>query len=77
MQPKKCQKRSAVGEVSIKKIALGFGQHARYAVIPFAPVGGATLGREMVLSGASEKSLMSLYQTHYQEWKLSTRKFIL
>jgi len=26
-------------------LTLGIGQHARFAVIPFAPVGGATLGR--------------------------------
>ena len=28
-----------------------------FGVIPFAPVGGATLGREMALSGASGKPL--------------------
>ena len=36
---------------------LGIGQHAPFGVIPFAPVGGATLGGEVGLSGASEKSL--------------------
>lgn len=36
---------------------LGFGQHAPFGGIPFAPVGGATLGREAGLTGAGEKSL--------------------